>query len=1123
MEEQIIKKNRKPLWRRILKRFLLGIVVLLLLLFVGSIVLLTPKRLTPIAERVIDSFISADVRFDTLKVSLFQDFPYINLTIINGLVRSRVFDTLPPLQQEALPSGCDSLLRFEEVSVSLHLPKLIKSQVDIRRVRLSGAKVNAYISPTGLANWEVYSSNTTAVESDTEAFQLHLQRLILRNGFRFTYRSVPDSLSASFDCHRLFLRGAISDQIEAVQLETLAASGIHIGAQTDDQQWVMTSIMDSLRFGNSSADRYTIFLQSINSLMMDKTAYATSLPVEVSGEVGFSLYRLDSLFFKDFTLSAAQMPVQLDGSLVFAQPRLKAKLQCRIDSLSAMGILKLLPPALLPGEVKDVRTDIWAKIVADVDYPGYSVDLRTWGGYLDYPDAQAHIHSLALDASYTHRPNQPQLSGINVRQCDVEASGISLHAQGVIRDLLGDPDIDLSLQGDLLLDTLYRILPFSQDVTARGALNIEANAKFLLSNFLHGNIDASALRGRVDAERLLFRLPKDSILIMARGGHLSFGANQNQRDTTLEQGMQILRLSFRADSANVRYKRQFRLALSNTRLSARSAASILKEDTAHIHPLNGALEAGYLSFQTADSTRFSLNQGSCTFGLAPAANDPALPVITTRLKAQFAAMSDPENKYELFSPQITLQATRLPTRPSATRSTTRTPQMRPDSLQNGGRSPRPSNRAPDDFASENLDFEADDNTKLLLRHWQLQGAIEAEGGALSTLFFPLPITLGGTDLEISLEEIQLMQTQITAGRSRIECTGKISNLRQVLLGRGTLGVSGFVRADTLDLNELMRAANAGSLYADNGIVIPEMEEASSLLIIPANLNLNLKLFADFTHYGDEFLTGLSGALSSRNRNLQISDLEAATSFGSFKLSALYATRSRTDITAGFDLDMSNVQVERVIALLPSIDTLAPMLRSFEGMVDCQISATTSMDTEMNLLLPTLTAACRIRGVNMVLLDGETFTEISKMLYFKNKNRNLIDHIAVDFLIHDNKIEVFPFIMEMDRYRAAVSGIHNLDMSFDYHISVLHSPIPFKLGINVTGTMDDLHYRLAQCRYRNANIPSYVELIDATRMDLLQAIKAFDPAAAFRSVDRTVSRAARIREEEETTPPQDENH
>jgi hypothetical protein len=53
---------------------------------------------------------------------------------------------------------------------------------------------------------------------------------------------------------------------------------------------------------------------------------------------------------------------------------------------------------------------------------------------------------------------------------------------------------------------------------------------------------------------------------------------------------------------------------------------------------------------------------------------------------------------------------------------------------------------------------------------------------------------------------------------------------------------------------------------------------------------------------------------------------------------------------------------------------------------------------------------------------------------------------------------------MDKHKGVVAGSHNMDMSFDYHISVVDSPLPLKFGIHISGTLDDLKYRLAKCRY-----------------------------------------------------------
>jgi hypothetical protein len=177
-----------------------------------------------------------------------------------------------------------------------------------------------------------------------------------------------------------------------------------------------------------------------------------------------------------------------------------------------------------------------------------------------------------------------------------------------------------------------------------------------------------------------------------------------------------------------------------------------------------------------------------------------------------------------------------------------------------------------------------------------------------------------------------------------------------------------------------------------------------------------------------------------------------------------------------------------IRLYPGMDTLLPMLKSFEGIINCQIAATTQIDTNMNVVLPTIEGVARIKGDSLVLLDGETFAEIAKMLKFKNREKNLVDSIAVEVSIKDNQIEVYPFIMKMDRYTTAISGKQDLDMNLDYHISVLKSPLPMRMGINISGNMDDFKFGIGKAKYKDTNLPVYSKVIDSTRVNLLEKIK-----------------------------------
>ena len=108
--------------------------------------------------------------------------------------------------------------------------------------------------------------------------------------------------------------------------------------------------------------------------------------------------------------------------------------------------------------------------------------------------------------------------------------------------------------------------------------------------------------------------------------------------------------------------------------------------------------------------------------------------------------------------------------------------------------------------------------------------------------------------------------------------------------------------------------------------------------------------------------------------------------------------------------------------------------------------------------------------------------------FKNKKRNVIDSISVDVAIKDNKIEVFPFQVEVDRYRVAVGGTHHLDMTFNYHISVLKSPVPFKLGIDITGDLDDFKFKITKCKYKDLFKPAKMAEMDSARKDIRKDIR-----------------------------------
>ena len=396
-----------------------------------------------------------------------------------------------------------------------------------------------------------------------------------------------------------------------------------------------------------------------------------------------------------------------------------------------------------------------------------------------------------------------------------------------------------------------------------------------------------------------------------------------------------------------------------------------------------------------------------------------------------------------------------------------------------------------------------------LHKWEARGSISFKQMRGFSRLFPLPMWMEPTTMTFNTNDITLTDARLHLGKSNFTLNGEISHIRRAMLRGGKLKGNFNLSSDYIDCNQLMQSINSGMQYAENSnqpalsdenlahlnaeslqdsLAQTKIDTTSQLFVLPAFLDMALHTNAKRIDFKDLKLENVTGEIVLRDQSINLSKLDIQSNMGKGNLTMVYRAKNGQEATAGLDLDMEDVKVERLIALFPSIDTLVPMLRSFEGVLDCQITATCKMDSTMSLIMPSINSSCYLHGNNMVLLDGETFTEISKTLMFKNKKRNMIDSISVDLAIQDNKIEVFPFLVEMDRYKVAVGGTHNLDMTFNYHLSVLKSPVPFKLGIDITGNPDDFKYKITKCKYKDIFKPAKQAELDSTRKNIRKDIR-----------------------------------
>lgn len=365
--------------------------------------------------------------------------------------------------------------------------------------------------------------------------------------------------------------------------------------------------------------------------------------------------------------------------------------------------------------------------------------------------------------------------------------------------------------------------------------------------------------------------------------------------------------------------------------------------------------------------------------------------------------------------------------------------------------------------------------------WIPKGIIGFRRMRMSTPEFALPIRMKKTSVTVGNRMITLKNATCRVGHSDLTATGAIYDLYGTMKHHRPLRGKLEISSRNLDCNQLINSLNfpEDTLQAEVDTTASSLE----LFVIPKNLDFELQTNLKRVKYDKMIFEDVRGAVDIRNQAVHLKGLSMKGMDAQMNATLVYRAQEKKQGYAGFDFRLHKINIAKLVEFAPSLDTIVPMLRSFQGVVDFEAAAEAVLDSNLNIKIPSLRSAVHIKGDSLVLMDGETFAEISKMLMFKNKERNMFDSISVNMTIKDGNVTVYPFIVQIDRYKAAVGGTQGLDMNFDYHISILKSPLPFKMGVNITGNLDKMKFKLGKAKYKDAVTPVEIRKVDSTRINM----------------------------------------
>lgn len=1018
--------TKKSLWRRVIKWCLFTLLSLIVIVLIGS--------------AFVVNFIFTPSKLTPLIEKTAKE--YLNAEVRFGEVELTFFSTFPDFglkmtdgvvvsnvfRDSVRPAlGLDSLMSVKSCLVTINpMAYLLKNRIVIKDFVIDQPEIYAYVNPDGAPNWDVLRlSDTVETDITTTDTSAFASGIRLKNVRIQNGKLIFDDRSTQLYTRFTGLNVGIDGYLGRRR------SKLNVNFSTENILFWQE--------GKLLVNRLALGFETGMRVNRDSLLYTFEKAVFDVNGVKFGV---------GGTLKADTVNRTLDVSLKYGIhiPTLKTLLDLVPDTiLRKTDSIDVRGEVLCQGEI----TGLYGK----KNIPLLTSEFKIKNGYIKYPGMPSQIDTLNMEFNALVDLQKEQPSYLQMKHFCLKGGGMDIDIAGDVENLIEAPVIKSKIEALIDFGALTNIFPLVDGITCAGNMDMSVETDILVSDVMDANYGKLKLGGWCRMKNVDIFIPKDSIVLNMKNAGIVFSTNR--RNTKTLQKTDLLNGVVGYSGLDVNVKGRIHLQMDTTYLSL--STSPLK-DTSAIASVSSTLHLGKMVLVVRDTLLVGLKRAHITAGLSPSRRDKKVPRINADVKVDSLRMRMLGNRLSMANADIQFEAVR-------------------------------SKR------NENI--------------WIPVGYVDFSGFRAYTPYFPLRMRMPGTRVRFERDEIQLDSAVFQLGHSNMRLTGSVSNLTKFLFKNEEVKAQLIVKSSMIDCNQLMKALEVGSAYMakveagfretitneeDDLEHVPVLSDSivyagnNSIFVVPERIDFTFQTDIEKILFGKLEIDSVHGEVTMRNQCIRLEDLELRSSAANMSTSALYKASDTTKAYAGFALKMHEIRIDSLVRLIPSLDTLFPMLRSFEGEVDFHIAADAWLDSTMMIDLPTLRAAAFLDGKNLVLMDGETFTEISKMLMFKNKKRNMIDSISVDFMVKDGTIEIFPFMVEIDRYKAAVGGQHNIDMTFKYHISLLKSPLPFRAGVDISGSLDKMKYKITKAKYKDIFMPSRRTQVDSTQLNLKKRMR-----------------------------------
>ncbi|PWT97272.1 MAG: hypothetical protein C5B52_14140 [Bacteroidetes bacterium] len=343
----------------------------------------------------------------------------------------------------------------------------------------------------------------------------------------------------------------------------------------------------------------------------------------------------------------------------------------------------------------------------------------------------------------------------------------------------------------------------------------------------------------------------------------------------------------------------------------------------------------------------------------------------------------------------------------------------------------------------------------LYNHLANSGTLRVKNIVVTSDIFPLPFEIQSGLFRFDQDKIWFDQFKATYGKSDFTLDGYLYNVIDYVMNhsaplKGNLGLT----SNFIDVNEFMAFAGNNDPPAAPGISTTKPDTANGVVIVPDDLGIIFKASAKKIKYDDIFLNDFKGEVVLDSSKFKMNQTGFTIIGAPVVMDAVYKSLSPSKAQFDYHIVAKEFDVKRAYKEIKMFRDMASSAAKAEGIISLDYSLKGKLDANMHPVYPSLTGG-GVLSVKKVKFNGlKLFSVVSKETE-KDVNDPDLSKVDIKSTVSKNLIHIERTRTKISAFRFRFEG----DVSFDGKLLMkMRLGLPpfgiFGIPIKVTGTQEN---------------------------------------------------------------------